>query len=136
MLAENFETLVTCDKNLEYQQRLDLPVSLIVLVVPNTRVSTVMPLASAILEALDNVQPGEIVHISRARLATQARSKATAVGLSCRVPRLVDKSKHHRLKRSTATRIYVRPYRRCIPERSASGHVDSGKQRAIRNTLQ
>ena len=70
MLTENFETLITCDQNLEYQQRLDLPVSLIVLVVPNTRVSTVMPLAPAILEALDNIQPGEIVHISGARLPT------------------------------------------------------------------
>ena len=47
MLTENFETLVTCDQNLEYQQGMDLPVSLIVVVIPNTRVSTVMPLASA-----------------------------------------------------------------------------------------
>ena len=69
MLTENFETLVTCDQNLEYQQRLDLPVSLIVLVVPNTRVSNVVPLVSAILEALDNIQPGEIVHISGTRIA-------------------------------------------------------------------
>ena len=70
MLTENFETLVTCDQNLEYQQGMDLPVSLIVVVIPNTRVSTVMPLASSILEALDNIQPGEIVHISDARLPT------------------------------------------------------------------
>ena len=70
MLTENFETLVTCGQNLEYQQRIDLPVSLIVVVVPNTRVYTVMPLASAILKALDNIQPGEIVHISDARLPT------------------------------------------------------------------
>ena len=70
MLTKNFETLVTCDQNLEYQQRMDLPVSLIVVVVPNTRVSTAMPLASAILKALDNIQPGEIVHISDARLPT------------------------------------------------------------------
>ena len=70
MLTENFETLITCDQNLEYQQGMDLPVSLIVVVAPNTRVSTVMPLASAILKALDNIQPGEIVHISDARRPT------------------------------------------------------------------
>ena len=68
MQTAHFETLITCDQNLEYQQRQNLPVSLIVLIVPNTRVATIMPHAQKILDALKSITVGEVVHIAATTL--------------------------------------------------------------------
>lgn len=37
MAESGFEVLVTCDQNIEYQQNADLPVALVVLIVPDNR---------------------------------------------------------------------------------------------------
>lgn len=62
MIGE-FDVLVTCDKNLDRQQNPDLPIALIVLMVPDTRVPTVMLLAPAVLDALANIRRGDVVKV-------------------------------------------------------------------------
>lgn len=60
MAESGFEVLVTCDQKIEYQQNADLPVALVVLIVPDNRVPTILRLAPEILEVLQSITQGEI----------------------------------------------------------------------------
>lgn len=60
MAESGFEVLVTCDQNIEYQQNADLPVALVVLIVPDNRVPTILRLAPELLEVLQSITPDEI----------------------------------------------------------------------------
>jgi hypothetical protein len=55
--------LITCDQNIEYQQRPDLPVALIVLVARNNRVPTILALAPALRDTLTLMVRGAVRHI-------------------------------------------------------------------------
>ena len=60
MAESGFEVLVTCDQNIEYQQNADLPVALVVLIVPDNRVPTILRLAPELLEVLQSITQSEI----------------------------------------------------------------------------
>jgi hypothetical protein len=62
--ADGFEVLITMDRNLEYQQNVARAgLGLLVLIARDNRVETVVPLAGAILAALDQVRPGSVLHV-------------------------------------------------------------------------
>ena len=60
MAESGFEVLVTCDQKIEYQQNADLPVALVVLIVPDNRVPTILRLAPELLEVLQSITQSEI----------------------------------------------------------------------------
>ena len=64
-LAE-FDALVTFDQNLPYQQNVNLPVAVVVLVAPNNRVETALKFAPLILNALVNLSAGQLLRIELA----------------------------------------------------------------------
>jgi len=55
--------LVTCDKNIQYQQTISLS-GLALVILPCQRFEDIAPLAGAIAMAVEQAQPGEIVAIS------------------------------------------------------------------------
>lgn len=60
-----FDVLVTMDKNIEYQQNLQvMSISIVIIIAPTNRYQDVAPLMPKINEALKTIQPGEIVRIS------------------------------------------------------------------------
>ena len=59
-LAE-FDTLVTFDQNLPYQQNISLPVAVIVLVAPNNRVQTALNFVPLIFNALDGLSACQLL---------------------------------------------------------------------------
>lgn len=61
-LAE-FDVLVTFDQNLPYQQNVNLPVAVVVLVAPNNRVETALKFAPRVLSALTNLKAGQLLRI-------------------------------------------------------------------------
>ena len=61
-LAE-FDALVTFDQNLPYQQSVNLPVAVVVLVAPNNRVETALKFAPRVLSALTNLKAGQLLRI-------------------------------------------------------------------------
>ena len=62
--AQNFNILLTFDRNLEYQQNLTgRKVAVIVIVASDKRVSALLPLVPDMLNAVANAQPGSIVQI-------------------------------------------------------------------------
>ena len=61
-LAE-FDVLVTFDQNLPYQQSVNLPVAVVVLVAPNNRVETALKFAPRVLSALTNLKAGQLLRI-------------------------------------------------------------------------
>jgi hypothetical protein len=59
-----FEVLVTFDQNLPYQQNLaGRKIGVLVIVVPNKRMETLLPLVPRILAVLPTVQPGQAIRI-------------------------------------------------------------------------
>lgn len=64
-LAEKeFDVLVTADQNIEYQQNLSLfNIAVVVLVAPNNRLETLLPLMPKLHEVLKTMQPHIVVHI-------------------------------------------------------------------------
>lgn len=62
-MTAQFDVLLTCDQNIQYQQNTNLPVALLILVAPNNRVATILRLAPEILAALQTLQRGEIYRI-------------------------------------------------------------------------
>lgn len=64
-LAE-FDALVTFDQNLSYQQNVNLPVAVVVLVAPNNRVETALKFAPLILNALIALNAGQLLKIESA----------------------------------------------------------------------
>ena len=64
LMGENdFEVLVTCDQNIEYQQGNSLPIALMVLIAPDNRVPTILGLASEVRSALKTITRGEVRHV-------------------------------------------------------------------------
>ena len=61
-LAE-FDVLVTFDQNLPYQQNVNLPVAVVVLVAPNNRVATALKFVPHVLSALANLKAGQLLRI-------------------------------------------------------------------------
>ncbi len=61
-IANDFEVFITCDRNIEHQQNVStLNLAMVVLAVPDTRKSTLLPLAPDILAVLaSEPQPGTI----------------------------------------------------------------------------
>jgi len=64
--SQNFEVLLTFDQNLQYQQNLSAHnIAVVVIVVPNKRIDTILPLVPAILAMLPTVQPGQAYRIEK-----------------------------------------------------------------------
>ena len=63
--AEQFDALITVDKSIPHQQTLaTLDLALIILRARSNKYPTLKPLAPQILEALTQIQPGEVVVIN------------------------------------------------------------------------
>jgi len=68
LLAEShgFDVLLTFDRNLRFQQNLAArQICILVVIVPNKRLETIIPLVSTILSTLTILQPGEIHEIEQ-----------------------------------------------------------------------
>lgn len=63
MKSADFDVLITFDQNLPYQQNVNLPVAIIVLVAPNNRVETALKFAPPILDALGNLDNGQLLRL-------------------------------------------------------------------------
>lgn len=62
--SQEFEVLLTGDRNLEFQQNpKTLPIAVIVIVAVNNRFETLRPLIPDVLDALKTVRPGQPVKI-------------------------------------------------------------------------
>ncbi len=62
--AAGFGVLITMDRNLEHQQNIARSgLGLLVIVARDNRVETVVPLAGAILGALERAHPGVVLHV-------------------------------------------------------------------------
>src|SRR5688572_26137306 len=63
--SQEFQVLLTGDRNLEFQQNLaTLPIAVMVLIAVSNRIESLQPLIPAVLEALKTVQAGQLVHVS------------------------------------------------------------------------
>jgi hypothetical protein len=59
--AQGFEAFVTADQNLSYQQNLTgSPMRVIVLVSRTNKIDDLLPLVPALLQAIQDVRPGEV----------------------------------------------------------------------------
>jgi len=69
LLAEaeqQFDVLVTLDKNLEHQQDLrKRRVGVLVALVPDNRMSSYQPILGHLKEAAEKVKPGQVFHIGK-----------------------------------------------------------------------
>ena len=64
-MAASFDVLVTVDKNIPHQQRVDTrPVAVVVLRAKSNHIVELLPLVPALLDVLDDVEPGEVREIS------------------------------------------------------------------------
>jgi len=65
IVASGFEVLLTVDQNLKYQQSLrGVPISVLVLVARNNKLSTLIPLVPAALVALLSIRLGDVLEVS------------------------------------------------------------------------
>lgn len=65
LAAACFDVLVTADQNLQYQQNLaSLPLAVIVLKAPDSRLVTLLPLMPKVLTALNGLSPNTLTVIS------------------------------------------------------------------------
>lgn len=63
--SQEFQVLLTGDRNLEFQQNLaTLPIAVMVLIAVSNRIESLQPLIPAVLEALKTIQAGQLVHVS------------------------------------------------------------------------
>lgn len=69
--ANSFAVLLTCDRNLPYQQPIDgAGIAILVLAVPNNRLATIRSLVPEILAALSvPVQPGSVTMLGSWRVS-------------------------------------------------------------------
>ena len=64
-MADRFDVLVTVDKNLPKQQRIDnRPLAVIVLRAKTNRLADLLPLVPKLLSVLEKAQPGQVYEIS------------------------------------------------------------------------
>lgn len=62
--SQEFQALLTGDRNLEFQQNIrTLPIAVIVIVAVNNRLETLRPLIPEVLDVLKIVTPGQLVKI-------------------------------------------------------------------------
>ncbi len=65
LMAAEYDVFITIDNNLEdHQQLAAQPVGFIVLSAVNNKLATLQPLIVQVLEALETIQPGQVVTIS------------------------------------------------------------------------
>ena len=61
----SYDVLVTGDQSIEFQQNLEaMTFGLVVVAAPNNRVETFIALAPRIAQAIENVQPGQIIRVA------------------------------------------------------------------------
>lgn len=59
-----FDSFITIDGNMQYQQNLgSMRIGVIVLVAPDNTIETLQPLAPEILQAIEDIQPGNVVKV-------------------------------------------------------------------------
>ncbi len=64
LVIPNFDIFITLDSNLVHQQNLNnIDLCIITLHAVNSRYETLSPLITQILTAIDNAQPGAIIHL-------------------------------------------------------------------------
>lgn len=64
LMSGQFDIFLTIDKNFQYQQNLeDAKVAFIVLIAVNNKFETLQLLMPQVLEALETIQPGNVVEI-------------------------------------------------------------------------
>ena len=64
MVAERFEALLTVDRNLEFQQNLCASgIGVILLIAPTNRLRELRPLVPAVLAAMAEVKPGQLLRV-------------------------------------------------------------------------
>jgi hypothetical protein len=64
MVAEHFNTLLTVDRNLEFQQNLRASgIGVVVVLARTNRIKELRPLVPQILEALERVKAGELIRV-------------------------------------------------------------------------
>jgi hypothetical protein len=65
LAEQSFDVFITADQNVQYQQNLQsATLCMVVLVAPDTRLATLLPLIPKLLDALTTIQPGQVVHIT------------------------------------------------------------------------
>lgn len=64
-LAETrFDVFVTADQNLQYQQSIgSTTLGIVILVAKNTMLETLRPLVPGVLEALEDIAPGDLLRV-------------------------------------------------------------------------
>ena len=66
LAGERFNALLTVDQNLEFQQNLQASgVGVIVVLAKTNRIQELRPLVPQILDAIQQLVPGEVIHIGR-----------------------------------------------------------------------
>jgi hypothetical protein len=64
IMAGKFDVLLTVDKNIQFQQRLEnRPVALLVMRARSNRLPDLLPLVPKVLDALDRVKSGEVIEV-------------------------------------------------------------------------
>ncbi len=64
MREAGFDVMVTADRHIEHQQNIARSgIGLVVMHPRRVRIQELVPLAPAVLEALDAVQPGAVIHV-------------------------------------------------------------------------
>ena len=64
LAADNFDVLVTADRNLEHQQNLiTLPMSVVVAVAATNRMESLIPLVPELLTVLNALPPRRLMHV-------------------------------------------------------------------------
>ncbi len=64
MVGAGFRGFVTVDKNLQFQQNIQASgIAVVVLLARTNRLKELRPLAPALLQALDRIQPGQLVRV-------------------------------------------------------------------------
>ena len=62
--AGGFDALITGDRNIEFQQNLaTLPVAVVVLIVPTTKLPDLLPIVPNLLATLASLTPRTLVHV-------------------------------------------------------------------------
>ncbi|MBD2576568.1 hypothetical protein [Oscillatoria sp. FACHB-1406] len=65
MIQEGFTLLLTTDRNLRYEQNLQLAgVAVVVLVAPSNKLSDLLPLLPNTRKVLDTIAAGEVIEVS------------------------------------------------------------------------
>ena len=66
LAAPKFDVFLTSDTNLEFQQNLsDQSLIIVVLFAPSNDIRVLVPLIPAVIEALADARPGQVLHIGR-----------------------------------------------------------------------